>query len=148
MDIVEQYFSDKESQHCKISIVILSKDEVVFPQSSRRRNSLHRYVSAKTDKAIKDGSQKDSCQNCEYLTSRKKMRVHLWQLYIKHFCSCGCRSASYDLIYNHHRYRLCTATTTDIYEVDRNSYLRFLRHCRMEDCPTIWQLHTYIKQYR
>ena len=127
MDIVTQYFGEEEDKP-KVNLMKMNKDSRVFPKNGNRRSSLFRFVSAKTDDAIKRGSRKNQCQSCSYVTSKKQMHVHTRQHFTKHFCSCGYRGTSYETIIHHQTYKDCSARTTDVYEVDKSSYPRFLRH--------------------
>ena len=111
----------------------MHKEETVYPRDGRRRNTLRRWITDRSDEAIKTGSRKDTCSICQYTGSRKKMHAHFRQHYTKHFCSCGYRSASYDSIYCHQKDGPCS--TRDIHEVDRNSYPRFLRHIGWRTAP-------------
>ena len=58
------------------------------------------------------------------------MHLHYQQHLNKHFCDCGYSSASYNSIYQHQHYGHCKEPSSIIYEVDRRSYPRFLRHIK------------------
>ena len=58
------------------------------------------------------------------------MHVHVRQHFTKIFCLCRFRCASYETITYHQNYEDCPAKTTNVYEVDKNSYQKFLRHIR------------------
>lgn len=96
-DLVNLYFSDEDRQSEKVNIMLMHKEETVYPNNGRRRkNPLRHWIIKKTDEAIKTGSRKEICNMCQYTTSCKKMNVHFRQHFTKHFCSCGYRSASYN----------------------------------------------------
>ena len=47
----------------------MAKDETIYPKYDRRRNPLRRWITEKSDKAIKAGSQKEGCNPCQHATS-------------------------------------------------------------------------------
>ena len=126
-DIVYLYFSDDGKKSNKINIMKLAKDEVVYLRNGRRRNPLQRWLSCKTDEALKARARTEVCGLCNYTTSKRQMHTHVKQHFTKHFCTCGYNSASYDSVYRHQIGQSCTATKQDIHEVDKHSYPRFLR---------------------
>ena len=128
VEFINQYFSDEDNPRPKINLMRTLKDGEVYPRAGKRRHQLARYITSMTDEKIKAGARKEKCDRCNYTTSKKKMHLHFRQHFTKHFCSCGYTSASYDSIYQHQKYGHCRESSRTIYEVDRNSYPRFLRH--------------------
>ena len=128
VELINQYFNDEENPRPKINLMRTLKDGEVYPRAGKRRHQLARYITSMTDEKIKAGARKEKCDRCNYTTSKKKMHLHFRQHFTKHFCSCGYTSASYDSIYQHQKYGHCRESSRTIYEVDRNSYPRFLRH--------------------
>ena len=132
-DLINMYFSDEDNSLEKINIMKLHKEETGYPRDGKRRNILRRWITERTDEAIKAGACREVCSLCQYTSSCKQMHVHFRKHYTKHFCSCGYQSASSDSIYCHQKGRTCFAR--DIYEVHKNSYPRFLRHVGWKEIP-------------
>ena len=131
----------KDNSSEKINIMKLHKEETVYPRDGKRRNTLRRWITERTDEAIKAGDRREVCSLCQYTSSRKQMHVYFRQHYTKHFCSCGYQSTSYDSIYCHQKARTCSAR--GICEVDENSYPRFLRHVGWREAPTSGELFLF-----
>ena len=115
----------------------MAKDEVVYPRNGRKRNPLQRWLSCKTDEAIKAKARAEVCSLCDYTTSKRQMHTHVRQHYTKNFCTCGYNSASYDSVYRHQFGQSCKATKQDIHEVDRHSYPRSLRFIIQKQHPPL-----------
>ena len=86
----------------------------------RRRNSPRRWISQRSDEAIKDGSRKKVCRLCQHTASRKKMHIHFLQHYTKYICTCWYKGVSYDSVYCHQRNGSCSTPTQGIHKVDKN----------------------------
>ena len=88
--------------------------------------SLCRFISTRTDNQIKVGSLKDRCQDFSYISSRRKINIH-----VRQYCTkLHSVLQIYDTVYQHQQHGGCKQNAKNIYEVDTDSYSDFLRHIR------------------
>ena len=106
------------------------KEILVFSKTRDEKNSLCRFISTKTKDLVMAEFRRNRCQECTFISSRRKVHVHVRQHYTKHLCPCGYRSTLYDTVLQHQQHGGCQQNATKIYKVDGDSYADVLRHAK------------------